>query len=610
MATFINAEKKGHFWVKDPDGGISTGTVDQIKQLNLQPATQEEVNKTLEYEKNAEKYEGIGGSLRAAGESAIGSIPIIGSKILETAGVSEEQQRVREEVSPISSFIGSSGSEIAQIAAITALTGGVGTALGVGRLSLGASKIARLARYATPVVRGGLEGAYIGLAESENRRIQEGRQKGDTNIANDILSGAAWGGGLSLLGALGGRGINALFGKTNVGKAINEELIHTYGGTRGTNGLLKRQNQVLKETDPLLRTQLKREINTFRKEIINIDNTSLDNLRDRLAFNNVENFSRTKGTYVFEGTPVEDIVYKYGNNNKYGFLFSQLAQNELLRRNSVKSLSIGLKSLTEGAGKYSGPIGALSAIGDIGFSIAAVPLGGVGYIVGKGIAKIAGLAIDTKIGQKASEMGANAIKNLIVGGSRLSPLSKTAKLTSLSYISRITEDNYEEINDLVNNPIPPEKRVEEFMNNGLQPIVASHIVTKQDLVLQLLNEALPKIKNPAPETLAKANRYIDAIVNPEGMLKRMNNLQLTREDVNVLAVQSPEVLQELRDLIKEQYNNGVVFYPEQREQHELIISVGIKVAEIQKNYNIKQKPDNTQAKIADAFNTQMTNLEV
>jgi hypothetical protein len=501
----------------------------------------------------SDDFSGIGGALKAAGIGAIrGAAPFVGSGIVsDLTGYTEEGQRQIFEEQPVASIVGEAGAVVAGVAALKG-AGAINALKGIGafgRLAKAAESGSTLAKLGQGVA----SGAAYGLAGADTSRILRGEKETTARgLAGDIMTGAAVGAGISMLGALGGKASRFLSkGKAAAGVSEKEALASL--------------------ANPIERKQAQ---------------SVIDGIRSAAR----TNYRPTAATLADDtNRAVSELVYRRG--------VSALPPKLAAAAKGVVAQELEKKAAMSGMAHVAREIVSVRSMGKAGIAgiaaSAVPPLAPLIYGVGAvGIIRSAVKGIQGPIGAQASKIAYRALNPMLGVGQKASAIRPAIRPLSDKSAEYVTNDNYSEIRYMIDTAPTPEERIDDLLIHGLPETEAANIAAHQQIVLDMLDRSLPRVSAPRPETIAKANRVIDSVVNPAGVIKRMSELSMTVEDRNTMEALDPDTMAEIRSLIRTERARGMSFGPAERRQQDLILgqAIGIRPESIQSSIGKQSQP--------------------
>jgi len=571
----LTPREDGRYYTQDPETGeLYAGTIEdaqhniELGDIPAPPPSQIE-----------QDFSGFGGAVKAAGIAAArGAIPFIGADLVtEVTGYTEDGQRQIFEAQPVASIVGEAGGTIASIAALQG-AGAVGALKNIGVFG----RIARAAESgstAAKVAKGVAGGAAYGIAGSDTSRILRGETETTARgLAGDIMTGAAVGAGISLLGALGGKAKRLL---TPSGKSVSSI----------------ERSAIESMTSPMERKQA---------------GLVLDGIRKKAR----RHYQANAGT-IGEDTQraIRDLVYPKGVMPlppRIQAAAKSIIKDELEKKAAIAGLGHAAKELV--SFRSAARAGAAGVAG-MAFPALSPLIYGAGAV---GILKSAVGSLRGPVAAQAAKIASRAINPMLGVTAKASKITGAAaapaRVSTFKAVDYVTADNYSEIRAMVDTAPEPQDRIMDLVGAGIPETEAANIAAHQEIVLDLLDRSLPGVARPRPETIEKANRVIDSIVNPSGVISRMSSLSMTAEDRDTMDALDPDTMDQIRDMIADDRRSGRMITPAERRQQDLIMghSLGIRTRSIQQSIGAIQQPTKgiNPPKLAAGMATTMQDLEV
>lgn len=477
------------------------------------------------------EFAGLGGAAKAGLYGLVREgVPFVGDDILDFFGVDEAEQKAAIDAQPTASAIGGVAGVVGGTAALGAATGGLGALTGIRATS-------SLAKLASLAARGATEGVFAVAGASETRRIAGE----EVDLEKSLLEGAGIGAGINLV--LGGGGAALRF----VGKRVKSAFkagddTAARVASKAAEGFAVKAVQ-----DPIARREVKAALDSARKRARSM---SVDEVR-LMGPGELGAIKRRDLGSILEGS---------------AGLSSSARERVSKAVDSIWEAEMSRKAAAADAG------GIMRIVDSVGGMAVGTAIGG---LVGDATAGLgAGMFFQMMIrrsgyalGSRAGNIAMKAIRPMLVVGSAA---ASTASASVIPATARwLTESDAEDLRDVIDNAPSAQERRTELIEAGASERQADTMVHSQDVILGALDRALPMSGSAGVDQLARANRYLEAYLDPEGVLQRMQSLQMTVEDAEITAALMPETWSEVQRLVAE--NDSPDYSPAVRAQRELVL---------------------------------------
>jgi len=599
---------KGQYWTVNPESGelFASDRENAIRQIaaGYSPATPDQVNAAERELSMREEFKGFAGGAEATALGAIREgVPMVGDDILEGLGYSEEEQRAAIAERPILSKVGGAAGVIGSTIAGGYALKAAGAAASAGKFGQSIERLAqaarasRGARAAATIGEGAIMGAAGAAGASETLRIESGVAESDRDwdqLKNDVIVSSVFGSVLSMVGLMGSSAVGAVARKAGISRAA-----------KTSDDFVSAMNKELAGVDDVaLRSEMREGYLSFRQNLRQMSDEDLASIAERASARG-KPVDATADT-VIAAAAIDDV--------SAAAVAAEVSMREAQRR----------------IGDLAGRIGAAAAAG------AVHPMFGFGLVIaGRGAGGILGAAARGAgrglarpvLGDAIGSVGRAAVSPLVSAAASAAArkgaahIARSMRLGSIAAASRysisaIDESNFRAFRDAIDYAPDAESRMATLLDSGVDQDTAAAVVSNQTVMLGMLDKAIPKTSNPSPPELARANRYLDSIMRPDKVLKRMADLDLTAEDAEVIARQDPDAIAWVQQLVETARSDGGAarFTPKQRAQQDLLLgqAMGVSGAAIQAEYermrNMKPKRGHV-LNVSKQHGTRMQTLE-
>lgn len=594
MANLVKGSD-GQFWTVSPEGELHSTDINDASEKvrsGFTPATPQQVTDAEKELALRQEFKGAAGGAKAAGFAAVREgIPLIGDDILELAGVSEERQAAGIAERPLLSGAGGVGGfvlgAIATGAAATAVGGAAraGQAGGVVARLAQAAQGSRGARAAYSLGTGAIAGGAAAAGASESARIASGVSEQDRDIKrlqDDVVAGSVFGGALSMV-ALLGRGVAG-------GAARRAGLSKAAGAGDDFASVMSKELKSIK--DPMLRSEARQGHLAYRKSLQGVADDELVAMAEKATPDAA--LTRTQiPSQMSTGLEKAAVLAELSTRKASSQVANAVA---MVGAGAAAGAVHPMLGLAVVAGRGAGGIMGGAARGGAITGAKNVLNGAIEQVARGAVTPMVRLGIAKTTRQVASAVATVAgVSAVSVGAARV-----------------IDTDNYSSVRQAIESAPDPEMRAAALIDAGLEPEVAAQVVSQQTSMLVTLDKALPRTAKPSEPTLARANRYLDAIMRPDNVLKRMKNLSLTAEDVEVMKEQDHEGLEWVQQIIEQARDeDDADFTPAQRAQQDLILGyeIGISGAALQANFEKQRNMKPRQGHVLNIAKHHKTNMQ-